>query len=172
MIRAALVLSLAALAGPVAAETYSEAYGLGTAEPHPEAEGDLRDGIRLMAILQDRKHNRMPVVTSKQPVYVQLYVQTPAVSAPATLKLFCEYVFVDAIEEKTWLKDGAACADELVATGGGWAALGKPFKFYPEAKDPSGTSAVNIAVREVSTDSYLELSPTFDWQGGLMPCCN
>ncbi len=171
MTKAILMAALLALAGPTAAETFSEAYGIGLAEPQPEQKADLRDGVTLLARLVDRKGKLMPVVAKQQALFVQIYVATPEVSPPVNLKLDCEFVFVDAVEEKTFLQDKKTCHDDTVATGGTFVPIGKPFKFFPEAKDPSGTSAMQVAIHEPNTRNFAMLTVTFDWQGGTLKCC-
>lgn len=165
MIRAAVLLM--ALAGPAAAETYAEAYGLGDGAPVPEQSYRLDTGITVKARLTDRKGVTLAALPKKDAVFVEVLARAEAGAGPEAVALTCSFEFADAWGETTELQAARPCYAGTVADlAGQWVPLGKPFRFFPGARDPRGTSGVNVGIYD-GQGHGMTLTVTFDWQGGL-----
>jgi hypothetical protein len=163
MTRAGLV--LLALAAPAVAETYVEAYGLGDAAPRPEESYAMPNGTEIRARLVDRQGRLVTVLQRKAPLFVEVSV----IAVPDAVlggPYSCSFEFASAAGETTELQPLQPCPPGAPLADG-WVILGTPFRFYPEARDPRGTSGVNVGIHDAAAGRGATLTVTFDWQGGL-----
>lgn len=153
-----------ALAGPVAAETLAEAYGLGAAAPRPEQAVRMPGGLILTASLRDDAGGLAATVMRPEVIRLDLALSLP--EGAAEVRLRCKARFLDAENPPGPVRSDSICFEGRVQGGTAPVPSDLAFRFRPSASDPAGTLGVELIVMDEITGDGRSLVVTYDWRGG------
>ncbi len=163
MNRFALIL-FALLAGTFAqAETYADAYGLGTYAAKPSKGGGLGDLLHISAALVKANGSPATRVLGREVVQVAIQASRAAERPSIKVRLRCKLSFTDADNTDTPGTEGV-CFDGEVRAGQS-VPLTVKLKFRGSAKDPQATYGVSVEVRDEISGESVSLMPTWGWAG-------
>ena len=159
-----------ALAAPAHAETEVDAYGLGPNPPVPEQWAKIDEDISIRAqVVRDGSGALADVVKAPEVLRLDLAFYAREGAADRKVSLVCTVYFLDANALRSDpVKSEVPCYEgQLSDAAGKFQALDLDLKFRPVTRDPAGTSAVAVTVKDLVIDDGVMLWPTYDWQGGM-----
>lgn len=156
------------LAGPVAAETLVDAYGLGAHAPRPEEWTKIDEDLSVRArIVDDATGKLAPEARAGQRLRLDLAFHARPGAQDRGISLLCSLRFYDAAgEASNFEQKNRPCYTGRLADGlERFQPLDFELRFRPVSTDPEGTAAVEVRVEEVG-GSGVTLHPTWMRTGG------